>query len=109
MCPFCGGRAVLDEYACGEMNITVEHADGCWLTEYEGVLDVLVTEKSAYVEAWNTRAERTCTAHIGDGDTRGWWVCDSCGDLFDSLSALACKKRKAPNYCPNCGAKVVER
>lgn len=51
--------------------------------------------------------ERTCTAHIGEGDTRGWWVCDSCGDLFDSLSALACKKRKAPNYCPSCGARVV--
>ena len=53
--------------------------------------------------------ERTCRVHIGEGTESGWWVCGSCGDLFDTLSSLACKRGRnsMPNYCPNCGAKVV--
>lgn len=55
--------------------------------------------------------ERTCTVHVGEGQQRGWWVCDSCGDLFDALHSMACKKGKKglPHFCPQCGAKVVER
>ena len=109
-CPFCGGRAVLDEYACGEMNITVEHADDCWLTEYEGVFDVLMTEKSAYVEAWNTRAERTCHNKARYGNFK----CDVCNAFlqltdFDEEPMLTVDGvGYIPSYCPNCGAKVVD-
>lgn len=53
--------------------------------------------------------ERTCRVYIGEGTESGWWVCGSCGDLFDTLSSLACKRGRnsMPNYCPNCGAKAV--
>lgn len=50
----------------------------------------------------------TCEVEIGTGQQRGWWVCKSCGDLFDSGSALACKKKQKPRYCPNCGKRVVD-
>ena len=38
----------------------------------------------------------------------GWWECDSCGssiywDSYDENDPPSC------NFCPNCGAKVVER
>jgi predicted amidophosphoribosyltransferase len=55
-------------------------------------------------EAWNTRAERTCRIEPGtDEETakRG---------PFESY--LSCSECRGPiqhtNYCPNCGAKVVE-
>ena len=55
-----------------------------------------------------TLGRGTCEVEIGTGQQRGWWVCQSCGDLFDSGSALACKKKQKPRYCPNCGRKVVD-
>lgn len=63
------------------------------------------------VEAWNNRTERTCRVKVGA--SAGWWECQSCGALFDMADALAAfaalgyRNKKLPNYCPNCGAKVV--
>ena len=60
--------------------------------------------RSAVIEAWNTRAERTCYNAIGygfipDEDTPAF-KCSECGEthLCDNWY----------DYCPNCGAKVVE-
>lgn len=52
------------------------------------------------IEAWNTRAERTC--HINWDKELFCFACDSC----DHISMMAPDSR--PTYCPNCGAKVVE-
>ena len=49
----------------------------------------------------------TCEVMKGEGRTAGWWVCQSCGSLFDMVGALACNGKKKPNYCPGCGKKVV--
>ena len=107
-CPFCGSEATSESY----YNKFLIECDRC--EEYGHGAYVVARNKLEAVEAWNTRAERTCTVHIGEGEQRGWWVCDSCGDLFDTLSSLACHKgekkgkKKLPNYCPNCGGKVID-
>lgn len=109
-CPFCGGETYVCEGGINGRMTTyglVEHKDGCFF-----LADGLPSKNQHVMEndfeAWNTRAERTCMVSIGEGDRKGWWVCDSCGDMFDSLSGLACKKNKKPNYCQNCGRKVVD-
>lgn len=70
---------------------------------------------SAPIEAWNTRAERTCrieevchcstkNAHTCGGncnDNEQFWVVNECSECHEQIEGQ-------PNYCPNCGAKVVE-
>lgn len=73
------------------------------------------------VNAWNARAERTCRnvnkewektsfAHAGTS-----FCCSECGahyvDCESYYAALADANEEGirTNYCPNCGAKVVER
>lgn len=59
--------------------------------------------------------ERTCRMEYQTGTNnpkRGWFECSECGGLGDSVDAgwNGEKRRKdTPAYCPNCGAKVVER
>lgn len=103
-CPFCGGEA--DEYEgdygngiycmmCGAMVGEPIHL------EYRTTKRVSIAEAIA---AWNTRAERTCSVVcIIDG-----LIMDepnsielSCGHTFETWDEVP------PNYCPNCGAKVV--
>lgn len=108
-CPFCGDEA----YAAYETY-------GLWTIECYGC-GALVDG----IEAWNTRAERTChadevthrnckysvnrgwrerTCHVIGGKTvaTGYeYLCESCCELFSTAYT-------EPNYCPNCGAKVVK-
>lgn len=67
------------------------------------------TEKLALenaIEAWNTRAERTCKPIPKYGDDSPWpvMVCSECGRPlhYDEL-----REMDYPPYC-GCGAKVVE-
>lgn len=103
-CPFCGGEAELDEY-CGRYVVFCKSEKCSWRD----------TEAEA-IEAWNTRAERTCKV-------RGEWraisqtqeardrVCE-CGHEFgvdrrDHFPFELERLCEMPNFCPNCGAKVV--
>ena len=108
-CPFCGGEARICEGGInGRMRVygLVEHKDGCFL-----LADGLPTKYQHIMEsdfaAWNTRAERTCHADQ-HGGYRYRFECSACG--YSSLTHN-CEKMmdEPPNYCPNCGAKVVER
>lgn len=56
--------------------------------------------KNAAIEAWNTRAERTCR-FLNDGRGILWCDAEGCDYEMDDYLTI-------PNYCPNCGAKVVE-
>ena len=85
-CPFCGGDN--------------KHMDDCYipmLVEYVERKKFLDPDDEEKLEkAWNTRSERTCRyEHI-----EGTWYKTSCGKRYDGVVP--------PNYCPNCGAKVVE-
>lgn len=63
------------------------------------------------IKAWNTRAERTCHDLEPSFYTFG---CDKCGVLVeggDEIGVLVSPEvieNRLFNYCPNCGAKVVE-
>lgn len=88
-CPFCGSTNLKQGYVitapvieCGNCHaISPNHIDK--------------TEEDI-IEAWNTRYERTCHA----------------SDLYDNVfecSECGCMDTDGiRNYCPDCGAKVIE-
>ena len=104
-CPFCGKT----EQEVSDVHISTgwESADICCEGCGAQVVRYGNTPEEArknVLEAWNTRAERTCRIEPGtDEETakRG---------PFESY--LSCSECRGPiqhtNYCPNCGAKVVE-
>ena len=94
-CPFCGGEAHTIEPARYGKSWGVRCECGAFLG-FE------LTEAEA-VEAWNTRAERTCHEVMVDKFFRG---CSECGYMWEYMYGIG--KRERPNHCPNCGARVVE-
>ena len=57
---------------------------------------------------------RTCRMEYqtgSDNPMRGWWLCDKCGGLSDSVGGGWDGKKqrmRPPAYCARCGAKVVD-
>lgn len=103
-CPFCGGKAKLEHDTDGSVYIVLNHKDYCfldgvdtlqWFYPFDGK-----TAEEVATEQWNRRVERTCEAIPRSTLSRNWldWECSECGQNLDA----------AVNYCPNCGAKVVE-
>lgn len=118
-CPFCGGEtweplsrrwknAVGDiSYSayvhCPECEFSIETKSCGYETAEEAI--------EAATEAWNTRAT------LGSGTCR--WQSEKHGPLYDVFSCSACGYEYAesrtdmgatdltPNFCPNCGRKVV--
>ena len=111
-CPFCGGEAKINRI----VNTFYQYAryfSSC--TRCSAESKVFETEQEA-IEAWNTRAERTCHPFVSP-DGAGWYAigCDNCGHGFvdnnpDKAYLLKISKRSdiMPRYCPNCGAKVIQ-
>lgn len=100
-CPFCGGEA--HTYKNQLWHVACERArHGCVTMSAFG------TEAEA-VEAWNTRAERTCTMlRLTDCTCQYMhrYLCSECGEYNEQPTVMG--KSTPPNYCPNCGAKVVD-
>lgn len=90
-CPFCGGEARLHDNIIGFSIFCAN--DDCDIIAATGTMET----KEVAIEAWNTRAERTCHL-IEDGDLLH---CSNCG------GAAAKQSWAYWNFCPNCGAKVV--
>lgn len=119
-CPFCGGEAHIRKYcdecsveinfkcqhdktpnaicSLGEKMFWIEHDCAGIDGENWGTIgtDCYASAHEA-IAAWNSRAERTCEI-VYKGDL--WWECKSCGEQMRTI-------KNNPNYCPNCGAKVV--
>lgn len=68
------------------------------------------TEKLALenaIEAWNTRAERTCKYEQPDPhDHPGVWNTECGNHVYWNVDNDDCGT--PPDFCPKCGAKVVE-
>lgn len=112
-CPFCGGEAEVIEadYGMYLTGYAIYCRKCCLKLGVTGRLGeayewspVFNTEAEA-IAAWNTRGERTCELK-GKSDT-----CTECGasvervthSVYEMGDCFACH----PNYCPNCGCKVV--
>ena len=105
-CPFCGGEASIYEEipggyivqchdCCGQIGImTREHAIAAW--------NARAGAHCAYAQPTDLTvgcallAERTCEMEREEGG----WSCSECGVLV--------LHPRLPNYCPDCGARVVE-
>ena len=95
-CPFCGGEAAWFSYANGEYDVKCRNAMCLAKTcRY-------ATEAEA-IAAWNTRTERTCH-NLRDDE---YFECSEC-DVETSIEWCG-SGYGSPKFCPNCGARVVER
>lgn len=131
-CPFCGGEAELVEsdYGMFHTGYAVYCRSCCTKVGVTGRLGetyewtpIYDTEAEA-IAAWNIRhqcgltdedysilldelgvSERTCRWEYPQG-VNGWigyTVCSSCGEKYDECVT------DTAHYCPNCGAKVVNK
>ena len=130
-CPFCGGEAETltaesmhggylygimcsDCRSRGDVYNTEAEAIAAWNSraDYHGYEQAAI-EAWESIKAWNSRAERTCNLHgewkrISQTQEVRHLYCD-CGEHLgsDKRNLILECKADLPNYCPNCGCKVV--
>lgn len=112
-CPFCGGRQTYRKHDGGVWLTTTNHKRGCIMRD--ALAFVAFNTEAEAVAAWNTRAERTCE-DVNEEDND--FTCSECGasmytqidDCWTMIArgGLCDDVIEKPNYCPNCGAKVIE-
>lgn len=128
-CPFCGGEVSIETYE-NPMPYTNDTGKTLWRDEPEGYViecknhkwsnskhplagdlalyswDTSEESKSALIEAWNTRAERTCKQiYPNDSDFRKNPVA-RCSECMRPL--VKYESGELANFCHFCGARVVE-
>lgn len=115
LCPFCGGEPKLDAENepkrvgafIGEYYVRVWHYCGneahmYAATSFHDSDRQTAIEKA--IAAWNARTERTCRMEYNE---------KASGDELYPTEAYTCSSCRCvtldgkPNYCSNCGAKVV--
>lgn len=129
-CPFCGGEAETltaesmhggylfgvmcsDCRSRGDVYTTEAEAIAAWNSraDYHGYEQAAI-EAWESIKAWNSRAERTCAmipsftkpATLDDCQE---FCCSACGEYMVLQQFQGCAD-DVPNYCPNCGCKVVD-
>lgn len=105
-CPFCGGNP--SSYPGKKYSWHIS----CLNSGCPGLAIAVENDEQKAIEAWNTRAERTCKPHvkafkIGEDLVEYQALCD-CGypvgvDGTPNLEEF----ESIDNYCGHCGAKVV--
>ena len=114
-CPFCGGEAELIDGRKSCVVTSNAYARpwtvGCTNTHKCSILMPSTRSYSTAaeaVEAWNTRAERTCNLRyklLSRKEQVEAVYCE-CGQELDRLHTW--EPLHLPNYCQNCGVKVKE-
>ena len=101
-CPFCGGEAKVMRDKCIEVYFVGCSNDKC--LGFSALGWTYETAEEA-IKAWNNRNERICKMiPNGDADFAATLACSVCGNV-ESVYAISSDEF---NYCPHCGAKVVE-
>ena len=123
-CPLCGSSAHFDDagiehdlkqYSIWSVWCDNEDECGCCTGDFD--------TKEEAAAAWNRRAERTCrvvsdSRRMSQTQVMTDKACSACGHLFGSEETrpvlpgldetMILDAVDIPNYCPNCGARVVE-
>lgn len=111
-CPFCDGevQVVNVSYKHEQWFVTCDN-DRCLAKPFTTEFD----SPQKAINAWNTRSERSCRIlkTWSDSDfVQDWnYKCSECGafvPVYERDIATG-DVSSAANYCPNCGAKVVEQ
>lgn len=89
-CPFCGGEVIEPDLEDGDCVYWIDHDESCFLKIKE-----VSTFFDIYLEAWNTRHERTCEV-VYEED-----MCPCCGECGSVLYSES-------GYCPSCGSRIKE-
>ena len=116
-CPFCGSKAeIIEQPPTGPLNTLYRvQCSGLGHTPYnhEATTNYFPTRQKA-IEAWNTRAERTCR-DVSARETDSKFTCSLCGlNLITKDDQGITMWRQGPAYidkpifCPGCGARVIE-
>lgn len=109
-CPFCGGKASIKIHDFFDDTRLYTPKCKCGAS----IVEVFHTEAEA-IEAWNTRYERwTCTMEKKKSGYLTGLICSKCGCtsfyMYDDPGEHGMFiGLPFPEYCYNCGAKVVER
>lgn len=111
-CPFCGGEARVSE----KSTLSVY-----WIYCMEcGAASMFMKTEAEAIAAWNARVERTCTnvckewAKTSFAGAETSFCCSECGahyvdcESYYAGLADADEKQIRTNFCPNCGARVIE-
>lgn len=97
-CPFCGAEADVHYFAHDDSECTVMCSNpNCRASVSARSSGSMTTAYNRARKLWNRRAERTCRM-IDNG-------CELCCSECDGRHEY----EEEPNYCSNCGAKVVDK
>lgn len=95
-CPFCGMTAP-EISSCDPE--TGDFRKGVYCPNCGGGIYPYKRSKEEAISLWNTRYERTCKPV----EKHNMYECSECGGLLQNVDPVY----PLPNYCGNCGAKVV--
>ena len=106
-CPFCGNRQVVHREFGGLVLNTTSHKRNCIMRKLLsfGMGGGLVFDtKAEAIEAWNTRAERTCE-NVAPSYLD--FLCSKCGFVHYHSDENDSGSGNEWSHCPSSGAKVV--
>lgn len=116
-CPFCGGEAELVRNSSGSYFVR------CTDRQCAAKTRLFHENENGARASWNRRAERTCRVVIKERrfsqtQTIVSKSCSACGHEFGDEErrpilpgldeTMVLNPVDAPNYCPNCGARVIK-
>lgn len=113
-CPFCGGEAFVNDDPTG--NGGKPHMSGnvglgrLWSVECDecGADAGFWQDRDVAIDAWNTRAERTCRmTDRGECSECGAYIVRAWTEVHDFNGDMKRIDLRSHNFCPNCGRKVV--
>ena len=105
-CPFCGGVNVKTSF---KDTLGGDFRRGVYCADCRGGIYPYFDTEAEAIAAWNARAERTCKPDEDD-------CCSCCGEdlvrcnvgIGELGGAVELDPPIYHNFCPNCGARVIE-